>query len=275
MNISDKLKYVLIAVVSVLLVCSSAFAVYFGIGYYSVMEKLNTSYSDTQSAGEKASDGHQPCLSQFEHIIDEAEHIVSREYALGYFDDAVFVGDSRTEGLFLYSEIAQKTNAVAYAWRGFTTNDIINNKKFKIDGKYLTGIQALESNKNFSKVYIMLGVNELSPGGADEFIERYDQIVSCALKANPHARIVIQSIIPLAKWKSQESDYVNNQNTADFNAALFNYAEKNGYIWLDVGSVLSDGQGNLKSVYDCGDGIHLTDEACDVWLDYLCYYTYL
>ena len=272
MNVSDKVKYILVAILSVLLVCALVFAIYSVAGYYTAKARLEKSLGDAQYA---SADGHQPHLSQFEHILTETDHTATREHALRYFDDAVFVGDSRTEGLFLYSEIAHKTNAVAYAWRGFTTNDIINTPKFEIDGELLTGIQALEANKNFSKVYIMLGVNELSPGGADEYIERYEKIVACALKANPDARIVIQSIIPTAKWKSDESDYINNRNVADFNAALFEYAEKNGYIWLDVASVLSDSQGNLNPAYDCGDGIHLTDKACDIWLDFLCYYTYL
>jgi len=272
--LSDKPKYIAVAALSVLVVFSSAFAILSAIRYYSAVNAANTADKEGNVQHIAESEQYEPALSQFEHILTEHEHTASMQPAMQYFQDAVFVGDSRTEGLFLYSDI-NTTGAVPYAYRGFTTLDILNNEKFLSDGKYVTGIDAIEQNRNFTKVYIMLGVNELSPGGAEEFIERYDSIVKAALETNPDARIIIQSIIPPAKWKSDESDYINSKNTADFNAALLEYAENNGFIWLDVAALLSDKNGNLKDIYDCGDGIHLTQRAYDVWFEYLCYYTYL
>lgn len=275
MNLPEKLGYILLAVLLILLTVAAVYAVFAAKEYYSAVEKLEElkRKQDVGDEYECVPESEIP-LTQFEHILSESKHEVSDKYALDYFDDAVFVGDSRTEGLFLYSGIAEKTEATSYAWRGFTTTDVLENKKFNIDGKYLTGADALRQNKEFTKVYIMLGVNELAPGSSDEFIERYDKIVSAALEANPKARIIIQSIIPLSDWKSELSDYVNNENTAEFNSALFDYAQENGYIWLDVGSLLSDANGALNPACDCGDGIHLTQEACKIWFEYLCYYTY-
>ncbi len=272
MKSNEKLKYILVAVLSVLLIAAIAFAVNAAREYYAAVQRLSE-LDDIVAASSPESDDEERILDYAASV--ENGHVVSDEPTLRYFDDAVFVGDSRTEGLFLYSQIAEKTTATAYAWRGFTTQDILDNKKFKVDGKYMTGVEAIGQNKDFSKVYIMLGVNELCAGGAQEFIERYDSIVAAALEANPDALIVIQSIIPVTEWKSAQSSYVNNKNAAEFNAALFEYAQANGYIWLDVAAIFSDGDGNLNSKYDCGDGIHLTTEACDVWFEYLCYYTYL
>lgn len=268
----NKLKFIPIAVLSALLIAAMIFAFSAARDYYAAVEALKARENE-------ASQTHSDDIAEEDPIrfYDDGEntHVVSDEQVFAFFDDAVFVGDSRTEGLFLYSQIAEKTKAVAYAWRGFTTQDILDNKKFTVDGKSVSGVEALKQNKNFSKVYIMLGVNELAKGGAEDFIKRYDQIVSAALETNPDARIVVQSIIPVTAWKSAQSSYVNNTNAAEYNAALFEYARDKGYIWLDVAALFSDDEGNLKSQYDSGDGIHLTTAACDIWFEYLCYYTYL
>lgn len=271
MKNGDKMKYTAMAVLSVLLIAAAIFAFNAARDYYAAVETLKQIEAQTAVNYENFDDDETIRL----HEDTENDHTVSNEHAFEYFADAVFVGDSRTEGLFLYSQIAEKTTAVAYAWRGFTTRDILDNKKFTFDGKTVTAAEALRQNKNFSKVYIMLGVNELSRGGSEDFIKRYDEIVSAALESNPDARVIVQSIIPVTKWKSAQSNYVNNDNAAEFNAALLEYARDNGYLWLDVAALFSDGEGNLDPQYDSGDGIHLTTEACDIWFEYLCYYTYL
>lgn len=268
MNLSEKQKYIIIIVLSGLLVLAVALTIFAWFDYHKAVQQLSMKDSIDQ---EVYIDN--PFNSA--EFFEEKEHIVSDQTALNYFDDAVFVGDSRTEGLFLFSQISKETSATCYAWRGFTTSDIINKEKFNVDGKYLTGTQALENNKNFSKVFIMLGVNELCPAVDEKFIQRYDTIIKSALKANPDAVIVIQSIIPVAKWQSDSSQYINNANVKTFNHALEEYAQKNGYIWLDVGSLMADQNGDLSSDYDIGDGIHLNQTACDLWFDYLCYYTFL
>ncbi len=270
-KLSYKTKYVILTALSALLTVAVIYAVSAAVGYYSTVERIN---KELEAYAQKASQSERE-LSQFEHILSEPEHIVSDQKALMYFDDAVFVGDSRTEGLFLYSGIQEKTKAVSYAWRGFGTYDILNKPKFKVGTSLVSGAEALKNNNDFSKVYIMLGVNELTEGMEEEFIKRYDEIVACALQANPDARIIIQSIIPVSREISKENEHLNNNNVRSYNSALFEYAEQNGYTWLDVGYIMSDKNGNLHPEYDCGDGIHLNESACQRWFEYLCYYARL
>ena len=212
--------------------------------------------------------------SPVEKAQDDTRHDASPEHTMKWFDDAIFIGDSRTEGLFLYSGIAELTTATPYAIRGFTTFDIMENKKFKVGSKYVTAVEAIKQNPGFSKIYINLGVNELSPNGSEDFIKRYDAIISSALEVSPDARVIIQSIIPLTSYQSSQSSYVNNQNTADYNSALKEYADEKGYLFLDTGGLLSDTDGALAECYALSDGIHLTVDACKKWFDFLCYYTY-
>ncbi len=74
-----------------------------------------------------------------------------------YFDDAIFVGDSRTDGLKMYSGLP-----VSRFWSevGLTVTKCFQDRFVVLDGQYLTVGEALE-RADYSKVYIMLGMNEL------------------------------------------------------------------------------------------------------------------
>lgn len=77
-----------------------------------------------------------------------------------WFEDAVFIGDSRTEGLRNYDGLG---NATYYAVKGLMVNTVYT-KTATLDGKNQTVMQALRGRK-FGKVYIMLGINELGCRG--------------------------------------------------------------------------------------------------------------
>ena len=240
-----------------------------------IMRINNTSVpNDTLSASVSQSYMPEYIPAPVEQSHEDISHTVSDKYTLSWFDDAIFIGDSRTEGLFLYSGIAEVTKATPYAIRGFTTFDILGNEKFKIGSKYVTAIEKIKDNPDFSKAYINLGVNELTPDGSGEFIKRYNEIVCAILEASPSARIIIQSIIPLTSYQSSQSSYINNENTKEFNTALEKYAEEKGFLFLDTGGLLSDTSGALAECYALSDGIHLTVDACKKWFEFLCYYTY-
>ena len=77
-----------------------------------------------------------------------------------YLDDAVFIGDSRTDTLKMY---AGWENTTYYVKTGTNIWDIMD---VVPDDEDRTIDEELQ-NKQFGKVYIMLGVNELGTGTAD------------------------------------------------------------------------------------------------------------
>ena len=74
-----------------------------------------------------------------------------------YFEDAAFVGDSRTDGFLLYSGIGTGTNLTS---NGLSIFKLAEKKALTIDGKDYTLLEAL-GLKQYGKVYLSLGVNEL------------------------------------------------------------------------------------------------------------------
>ena len=89
-----------------------------------------------------------------------------------YFDDALFIGDSRTEGI---SEYGGLDNATFFADTGSNIYDIydtsvsVNNKNVKIE-------QLLSTNK-YGKIYVMMGINELGYN-LDRTAKKYEEFIN-------------------------------------------------------------------------------------------------
>lgn len=181
-----------------------------------------------------------------------------------YFDDACFIGDSRTQGLKLYS--APK-NATFYAEKGMTVAGFFNKKAF--NNKTMTAEQALKKNKNkFGKVYIMLGLNELAWPSVDTFIQRYGDVVDSVKSSQPGAKVFVQSILPVSAKKSASHQSFNNPRIKKYNELTYQMCRKKKVIYLNVAEAVQDKDGNLPAEATT-DGIHMNKEYCDKWMYYI------
>lgn len=180
-----------------------------------------------------------------------------------YFDDAVFIGNSRTKGLMLYTGVSGTDLSttglnVATAY----TTPAINVKK-----KKLTVMEALKKTK-FTKAYIMFGVNEVGWMTEDGFIEYYRNIVKDVKAANPDAIIYIQSILPVTKGFEEERGFSANKMIAGFNQCLRALADEQGVIYLNIAEVIADKNGYLDENAS-PDGFHMNPPYYENWLSYL------
>lgn len=183
---------------------------------------------------------------------------------LSYFDDAAFIGNSRTEGLMLYTGLS---NASFYTANGLTVDTIFTKKAVKAGGEKITIPEALKS-KTFGKVYIMLGTNELGWVYDSVFIKRYGELIDTVRASQPGAVLYVQSILPVTRKKSAADENFNNPKINRYNELLEQLAREKGARFLRVcDSVGLDG-GALPAEA-ATDGIHLTPQYCRKWLDYL------
>lgn len=182
-----------------------------------------------------------------------------------YFNDAIFIGDSRTEGFFLYTGL---TGAKMYAYKGLMVNTFFTEKLFMQNGTKVSMLDAIKSNKNFSKVYIMLGMNELGWGYPKLFIDKYTEIIKEIRKINPNAIIYIQSILPVTEKKSNEDITYNMKKINEFNTLLQKMSTDNSVHYLNVSEAVGTENGYLPA--DAAyDGVHLKAPYCNKWLEYL------
>ncbi|MBQ7582124.1 MAG: hypothetical protein IJU25_04835 [Lachnospiraceae bacterium] len=182
---------------------------------------------------------------------------------LSYFDDALFIGDSRMLGFGLYSGL---NNATFYAVTSFSlfryeTMPVVQTPTGKVPI-----FDALPYDR-FTKVYIKVGLNEL--GGSDSaFMQTYDEFVTKIREMEPRAIIYTHAILPVTAAKSQSDHTHSNENINARNEALKAYAEEHKCYYIDIKPVVSLPDGSLMPEM-AGDGIHLKAGYMELWKEYL------
>lgn len=182
-----------------------------------------------------------------------------------YFEDAVFIGDSRTAGLQKFGGPREATYYTANGLKvdTFFTKEFVETKS----GGKITVNEALQQQP-FQKAYIMLGINELGWVYSDLFIKKYGEVIDAIRKSAPQAQIYVQSLLPVSKERSLRDKIYNNANIAAYNALIQQMAAEKNLYYLDVAQCVADQEGNLAADAST-DGIHLHKAYCDLWFDYL------
>lgn len=184
-----------------------------------------------------------------------------------YFDDALFIGDSRMVGLSQYCE-AIDTRATFFAKKSLTIFDIRNKEWIEAeDGTTMSIARALEG-KHFTKIYLMVGINELGTGDEERFRQVYAQVIEGLRYLQPDATIFINSIMHVSEEKNTTDELYNNTNINIRNEAIKGLADNRTVFYLDINEAVDDENGNLKAE-TTGDGVHLKGACYEPWHQYL------
>ena len=183
-----------------------------------------------------------------------------------YFADAVFLGDSRTDGLRLYSGLTEGT---FLCLTGATVESVFTKAAWKLpDGTQVPMLDALTGMEDCGKIYLMLGINELGWAGTDIFRDQSTKLLERLREDHPEAEIYIQSILPVSAAQEAKKSYVNNSRIADYNEVWRELAYELEIPYLEVGEVLTGEDGCLPKNLTY-DGVHLNPRGCKIWLEYL------
>lgn len=182
-----------------------------------------------------------------------------------YFDGAVFLGDSRTQGLFLYSGL--KTGH-EYTSVGATVESVFSKKCYQLEnGEKIPLLDAM-AGQECDKVYIMLGVNELGWSKTKTYHDQYAKLIDRVREDHPDAKIALQSIPPVSAKQDAKKTYVNNERIRAYNEVIKTLAEEKECYFLDVAACLT-GEGGVLPVKQTTDGVHFNTAGCKTWLGYL------
>lgn len=184
-----------------------------------------------------------------------------------YFADAVFIGDSRTQGLYEYSNLADV--ATFYSKTSLTVYNLFEKPKdFIREGdENLTLEQAL-SRHQFKKVYLMIGINEMGTGTPESFFEAYARAVYKIRELQPDAIIFVQGIMRVAGQKNASDPVFNNTNINIRNVEIETLANGKDIFYIDVNEAVCDENGNLYADWTF-DQIHLKAKYYQVWENFL------
>ena len=180
-----------------------------------------------------------------------------------YFDDALFLGDSHTAGFHDYAGLR---NATYFTKNGITVKEATEKSFVDIDGKKYTLAEALET-RQFAKIYILLGINELGGGTTEGWVQQYRTLLDLIREKQPDAVIFIQSMFHTTQKKS-DSSYFKNEVIDERNAAISKLADNESIFYLPVHTIFDDENGALRADYS-GDGVHVRAPYYVEWRDYL------
>jgi lysophospholipase L1-like esterase len=180
-----------------------------------------------------------------------------------YFADALFIGDSRTVGLRDYGNIK---NASWFCDVGMSSYNI-NSKKLSVKGVGTVSLDQLLAKKKYSKVYIMLGINEVGYG-LNQTANKYAGIVKKVRAAYPDAIIYIEANLHVSKRKNDTDKYINNDRLNNLNGLMSRLANNTNTFYIDINEYFDDANGNLKSGYT-SDGVHPYAKYYAAWTNWI------
>lgn len=180
-----------------------------------------------------------------------------------YFDDALFIGDSRTVGLMEYGSIK---NATFFASTGMDIYKIYN-QKINVGNRGKTDLLTLLGNNKYSKVYVMLGINELGYD-SDATFRKYTELIDTIKAHQPDAIIYIQANMHVSAKRSASDEIFNNHNINAFNNKVSGLADNSTIFYLDVNPLFDDNNGNLRADYT-NDDTHVLGKYYKIWTDWI------
>ncbi|MBQ8513989.1 MAG: hypothetical protein IJ496_01145 [Ruminococcus sp.] len=216
---------------------------------------LHAEIPSSEATTEKTMTETRPPQAEFERVEDS------------YFNDALFIGNSRTVGLSLFGSMPEQTTF--YATVGMNIYDLLDSTaQIPPEEGPEMSFSSLMNGQKFGKIYIMLGINDLGTGTSESFAEYYKSVLDQIHQMQPEAIIYIQSIINVDAARDAQGDSINNANINEKNALLAELANDDYIHYLNVNEVLVDENGALNADYT-SDGIHLGGGSLSIWEDYL------
>ncbi len=178
-----------------------------------------------------------------------------------YFYDALFIGDSRTDGLRLYSNPGDAKSYCA------TSLNIYKVMDSEVEAYGFVGLRNLLKGMHFGKIYIMFGINECGYS-TSSFAKKYKEVLDEIRLYQPDAIIYIQSIGYVTQKKEQKNPTFSTANLKEKNEAIKAFANDVDIFYLEVNDCMNDGTDHLPAEYT-GDGVHLKASYYSLWHDYL------
>lgn len=179
-----------------------------------------------------------------------------------FFQNTLFIGDSRTMGLAEYADL---NDAVVFANTGMNIYRLYSLKNgLQNQEPYLEDILA---EKQFRKIYLMLGINEL---GYDEAqtVKRFEEEVLKLREMQPDAQIILEANLHVTSERSERDEIFNNEGIDRINENIRQIAEKYGFSYIDVNEIFDDETGALNPEYT-HDEVHVLGKYYQQWADWI------
>jgi lysophospholipase L1-like esterase len=179
-------------------------------------------------------------------------------------DNALFIGDSFTDGLTIYAGIDKKDVICDNSMSAYSAV----NRSYTISGKKQKAADAAKAVSPDS-IFILVGSNDIAQGySATKFTDNYGELIDDLQSGCPNAKIYVQSIFPVTSAYENKNKSLTNEKIDDFNTALQSMCGEKGVQFVNVAASLKGADGVLPSD-SSSDGMHIKKASYIKWLDYL------
>jgi len=185
-----------------------------------------------------------------------------------YFADTVFIGDSRTVGLIMYT----KMKPIDFSGVGLNASSIWTKPYIRMPDEtgalratMLTDALKMRAGE-FKSIYLALGLNELG-WKPSAFAQSFEATID-TLRQLTDVPIYVQLILPVTKTASESSEFgITNEKAVLFNVEIRRIAEEKELFLLDPTELFMLDDGTLDPVA-ASDGIHLQPSVYTQVLDF-------
>ena len=183
-----------------------------------------------------------------------------------YFNDAAFLGDSRTLGI---SDYAGLDGADFFCDNGMTIYKLLGDDgvTYQKTGEKVD-LKEILQDKCYGKIYIMLGMNELGYGDTPMYLKQYLKVIRQIQEWQPGVIIYVMANLHVSLEKNNMETEFNNININDKNVASARLANGKDVFYLDCNPLFTDEEGYLQAELTF-DGVHLYAQHYDKWREFL------
>lgn len=186
-----------------------------------------------------------------------------------WFYDSAVIGHSLMEGFEMFSKV--DSNIHYFTNTGLSAAGASTYSRFDLPGGGAGTLADGLSRKQFSKIYIMLGVNEISIS-RERFKNNMAALIRLIRENQPEGiPIYVLELTPTTRAKSNASDF-NRENVRKLNEALAELCQEQKCYLVDLFSCFADEEGYLPAKIST-DGVHLKAAQYRVMADYILSHT--
>lgn len=198
-----------------------------------------------------------------EQIAEEQKYNIKQTVDKEYFNDALFIGDSRTVGISEYGDL---NNATFFANPGMSVYNVFD-KNVSVPKVGKLKLKDLLTSKQYGKVYVMLGINELGYN-ITKTLENYKKLLEYIENTQKNAIIYVEANLHVTEEKSKKDKIINNANIDKFNNEISKLADNKKIFYIDINEKFDDKSGNLSSEYT-KDNVHIYAKHYKEWSNWL------
>ena len=184
-----------------------------------------------------------------------------------FLGKALLIGDSLTLALSYYPVIDEHAQFCAY--KSITPMQFVNNIKVAGPNNKEVAVWDEVCSKHPDRIYMLLGTNALASGSNKSFMVYYEKLTDMLIEQFPDVPIYIEGIPPVTEEVSNTRITLNNGRIRKINVEIAKMAKDKNCYYIDMYSALADSGKSLPVAIAQEDGIHMNQEGCQRWIDYL------